>query len=72
MLANWKMGFNKNLKSMAGYRYANIVVRLMVASLVRNYLFTTDLEFEELRFKWSVTLKLENGHMVNVQRRNLA
>ncbi len=60
-----------NLKIViAGARYANTVVRLIVASLVRNFIFTTELKYDELRWKWAITLKLENGYMVKVSKRN--
>lgn len=51
-------------------RYANIVVRLMVASLVRNFIFTTEEKYEDLGVKWVITMKLENGYVVKVKKRN--
>lgn len=41
----------------------------MLADVVRKYRFTTDLKIEDIRCKWDVTLKLENKHMVKIERR---
>lgn len=65
---NWNFG----IPIFAGARYANIVVRLIVASLVRNFIFTTEEKFENLRLKWAITLKLENGHFVKLMKRNFS
>lgn len=45
-------------------------VRLFVAWIVRNYRFTTNLKLEELTFMMNVTMKLAQGHMVQVHKRD--
>ncbi|KAJ6637206.1 Cytochrome P450 4C1 [Pseudolycoriella hygida] len=62
--------FAYGARNCVGLRYANIVVRLIVASLVRNFIFTTEEKFDELRLKWAITLKLDNGHIVKLSKRN--
>lgn len=41
----------------------------MLAAVLRKYRFTTDTKFEDLSLKWDVTLKLENKHIVKIERR---
>ncbi|XP_037030675.1 cytochrome P450 4C1-like [Bradysia coprophila] len=64
--------FSFGSRNCVGARYANIVVRLIVASLVRNFIFTTEEKYEDLRLKWAITLKLENGHFVKLTKRNFS
>lgn len=52
-----------------GARYGNLALRMLVVWLSRNYRFSTDLRMEDLHFRMDITLKLLNGHMVRVQRR---
>lgn len=53
----------------AGLKYANIVVRMFVCWLIRHYRFETPLTMDTLQYRMSVTLKLDNGHMVSVHER---
>lgn len=59
----------KYLCKFVGLKYANIVVKMFVCWLVRNYRFTTTLSLEELQYRMSVTLKLDSGHLVSVHKR---
>lgn len=50
-------------------KYGNISLKVLVAWLCRNYRFTTDLKYEDLKFQMDITLKLLNKHMVHVHKR---
>lgn len=45
-------------------------VKIMLAAILRQYKFTTELKFEDITTKWDITLKLVGGHMVKVEKRN--
>lgn len=52
-----------------GYQYAQINVKLGLLILLSRFKFTSDLKLEDLTYKFSVTLKLLNGHMVKATHR---
>ncbi|XP_037040925.1 probable cytochrome P450 313a4 [Bradysia coprophila] len=52
-----------------GKKYAQIVIRMFIVWLVRNFKFTTDLKFEELSLKWMVVLKANQGYPVRIEKR---
>lgn len=53
-----------------GIKYANIMVRSYICWLVRNYRFTTSLQFEDLQYQLSITLRLANGVTLQVHKRD--
>ncbi|KAG4079164.1 hypothetical protein HA402_001135 [Bradysia odoriphaga] len=53
----------------AGKKYAQIVIRMFIVWLVRNFKFTTDLKLEELSLKWMVVLKTNQGYPVRIEKR---
>lgn len=57
------------ISTASGLKYANIVVRMFVCWLIRHYRFETPLTMDKLQYRMSVTLKLDNGHMVSVHER---
>lgn len=61
--------FSAGFHHCIGARYGNLVLRMFVAWLVRHYRFETALRLADLRFRMDITLKLLNGHMVTVKRR---
>lgn len=52
-----------------GIKYAWIAMKIMLASMLRRYRFTTELKFEEISTKWDITLKLVGGHMIKLEKR---
>lgn len=61
--------FSGGPRNCVGIKYAWISVKVMLAEMLRHYRFRTDQRFEDLRFKWDITLKLSKKHMVYVERR---
>ncbi|XP_037050461.1 probable cytochrome P450 313a4 [Bradysia coprophila] len=61
--------FSAGMRNCIGMKYGHIVVRMFVAWIVRNYRFTTNLKMEELTFRMNITMKLAQGHMVQVHKR---
>lgn len=53
-----------------GMKYAWISVKIMLASMLRRYKFTTTLNYEDITTKWDVTLKIVGGHMVMLENRD--
>lgn len=50
-------------------RYAMMFLKTILVKLVREFEFTTDLKYEELKYSVHISLKLLNKHMVKVKRR---
>ncbi|XP_058454269.1 cytochrome P450 4V2-like isoform X2 [Malaya genurostris] len=50
-------------------RYAYISMKIMMAAMVKKFRFTTKLREEDLRFKFDAILRLENEHLVQLERR---
>lgn len=63
------MPFSAGPRMCVGYQYAQINVKLGLLMLLSRYKFTTDLKMEDLQYKFSVTLKLLNGHKVKAAHR---
>lgn len=53
-----------------GYQYATYNIKVGLIILLTRYRFETDLKLEDLRYKFSVTLKLLNKHLVRIYKRN--
>jgi cytochrome P450 family 4 len=52
-----------------GYKYAYMSMKVVLASMLRQYKFTTHLRMEDLEWDISITLKLINKHMVTAEKR---
>lgn len=64
------VSFYRMIHIIQGMRYGNISLRVLAAWLVRNFRFSTDLRLDELNFRMDITLKLLNGHIVRIERRD--
>lgn len=53
-----------------GYQYAIYNIKVGLILLLSRYRFETKLKLTDLRYKFSVTLKLLNKHMVTIHPRN--
>lgn len=62
--------FSGGPRNCVGIKYGWITVKIMLAAMLRQYRFSTDLRFEELRFKWDITLKVAQKHLVYVEHRD--
>lgn len=56
--------------ALTGLQYAMISMKTMMAGLLRRYKFSTNLKLNELVLKSELTLKLENKHLVSMERRD--
>ncbi|ALC45364.1 Cyp313b1 [Drosophila busckii] len=61
--------FTKGLRMCIGYRYALLLMKLLLAKIFRSYRISTDARLEELRVKGNISLKLEQYPLCRVERR---
>lgn len=66
---NRKLFIINKLIYFQGTKYGNLVLRMFVAWLARNYRFSTKLKMTDLKFRMDITLKLLNGHMIQIHKR---
>lgn len=52
-----------------GYSYAIYTMKLVAAHILRNYRLSTPLKLHELKLKLSVSFRLLNKHLIQVERR---
>lgn len=63
------LAFSIGSRNCIGNKYALMVVRMFVCWLVRNFRFSTSLRLEDINYKFSMTLKTFDGHLLEVHRR---
>lgn len=63
--------FSLGPRNCIGMRYSYIAMKVILATLLRNYRFTTNLKMSDVRMRYEITLKNVRGNMVRVQRRTL-
>lgn len=51
------------------YKYAMVVLKVIIVHLFREYRYSTHLKPEELKVRMNVNSKLLNNHMVKIHRR---
>uniref|UniRef100_A0A182JYD5 Cytochrome P450 n=1 Tax=Anopheles christyi TaxID=43041 RepID=A0A182JYD5_9DIPT len=61
--------FSAGSRNCIGLRYAWISMKIMLLKVVGRYRIETDLKLEELAMKIALTMKISNGHMVRLRRR---
>lgn len=61
--------FSTGRRNCIGYRFATIFIKLSLINLIKNFKFTTNSKFEELRYKYGMTLKLTEEHLVKIHSR---
>jgi cytochrome P450 len=62
--------FSGGTRICIGYKYAYMSMLTILAYLLRNYEFSTDLTLDNLERTFNVTMILEKGHLVRVKKRN--
>lgn len=50
-------------------KYAWISMKILLANLLLNFTFSTDLKMEDLTYRWDLTLKIDNKQMVKLEKR---
>lgn len=63
--------FSIGRRNCIGYKFAFVFIKLALAELIRNFKFNTKSEYEALKFKYGMTLKLTRDHLVSIERRNV-
>jgi cytochrome P450 family 4 len=61
--------FSGGTRVCIGYRYAYMSMKTVLAYVLRNYRFTTDMKMDEMEWDFCVTSRLVNKHMVKAERR---
>ncbi|KAH8255059.1 hypothetical protein KR032_012351 [Drosophila birchii] len=61
--------FTKGLRMCIGYRYAQILMKLLLAKIFYSYRISTDARLEELLVKGNISLKLQDYPLCQVNRR---
>ncbi|XP_040159832.1 probable cytochrome P450 313a4 [Anopheles arabiensis] len=61
--------FSAGSRNCVGLRYAWISMKIMLLKVLRSYRIDTDLKLEDLTMKIALTMKISNGHMVRLKRR---
>lgn len=61
--------FSKNSKNCIGYRYTIIFIKVIVIKLLTNFKFSTFMKYEDLEFKYGMTLKLDEPCVVSIKKR---
>lgn len=61
--------FGGGPRNCIGNKYAYMSVRFFVCWLVRHFRFSTIMRFEDMQYRMCISLKLTNGYMLEVHRR---
>lgn len=61
--------FSTGRRNCIGHRYAILSMKIILLKLLQNYVFSSDLIYEDLRFKAVLTLKLIGEHSVSIANR---
>ncbi|XP_037041326.1 cytochrome P450 4C1-like isoform X1 [Bradysia coprophila] len=62
--------FSSGPRNCLGMKYAYLSMKTMLSALLRHYKFSTSLKMEDLQWKFEITMKLVNTHLVRVEKRN--
>ncbi len=61
--------FSAGPRNCIGIKYGWSSVKTVISAIIRQYKFSTHLRFENIITKFEATLKIENRHLVTVERR---
>jgi len=61
--------FSGGPRNCIGFQYAMISMKVIMSGLLRRYRYTTDLKMSDLVLRFELTLKLDNKHLVKIERR---
>ena len=61
--------FSTGRRNCIGYNFATIFIKIVLATLLQSFKFTTSSKYEDLRFKYGMTLKLTENHRVFIEKR---
>lgn len=61
--------FSLGPRNCIGMRYSYIAMKVILATLIKSYRFTTKLNMNDVRMRYEITLKNVHGNLVRVERR---
>lgn len=61
--------FSLGPRNCIGMRYSYIAMKIILATLIWHYRFTTDLKMDDIRMRYEITLKNDSGNMVSIEKR---
>jgi len=61
--------FSKGARNCIGWRYALFVLRIVLAGIVRNFRFETDMKYEDIHFYENITIAYEVEPKLRIYRR---
>ncbi|CAO1377376.1 unnamed protein product [Diamesa serratosioi] len=61
--------YSTGRRNCIGSRYATISMKIILLQLLRVYKFSSDLKYDNLKFKAVLTLQLSGEHLVKIERR---
>ncbi|XP_062558088.1 uncharacterized protein LOC134222964 [Armigeres subalbatus] len=63
------LGFSGGPRNCLGIRYAMISMKIMIVFLMKSFRFKTNIREEDIRFKLDAMLRIEGGHMIQIEKR---
>ncbi|KAL1397234.1 hypothetical protein pipiens_009910 [Culex pipiens pipiens] len=63
------LAFSGGARGCIGIRYAMMSMKIMVAYMVKNFVIKSKLKNEDLRFKFDIILRVQNGYLVQLEKR---
>ncbi|XP_058823417.1 cytochrome P450 4C1-like isoform X2 [Topomyia yanbarensis] len=63
--------FSGGTRGCIGSRYATMSLKTIISEMLRNFKLTTDIPFEEMKFKFKVSMHLAYDHRIFLEPRNL-
>lgn len=64
--------FSLGPRNCIGMRYSYIAMKIILATLIWHYRFTTNLKMHDIRMRYEITLKNVSGNMVRLEKRTRA
>lgn len=61
--------FSGGTRNCLGNKYAMLAIKIMLVKLLKKFKFTTNLKYEDIKFKSDITLKICTDHLVFIQKR---
>lgn len=61
--------FSLGPRNCIGMRYSYIAMKIILATLISNFRFTTNLKMHDIQMRYEITLKNVSGNMVRVEKR---
>ncbi|XP_058449851.1 cytochrome P450 4c21-like isoform X2 [Malaya genurostris] len=63
--------FSGGARSCIGNRYAMMSLKTIISEMLRNFKLSTDIKFEDMKFKFKVSMHLASDHRIFLEPRNL-